>query len=400
MRMKFLTKSILMATASFALAACAGNAPRPATEGEAPAGDTVATAPEAQQGEAVFVSTSLDNYRLATPEKTPQFNTAKDSGTASTVTNPQQSTAQESTRVVDPYTAFPELAEQVFAHTNELIKAGMPDSATAYLQRFRIIKPLWATWETRTDSILFALGKERADRAKAFEPLVLEIQNMNRAQAAYSMVASTADSLIALTPGDSLTAWANAQKQTAYNNTLAKAKKEYAEIKSLADDKAQFAEAKKKANEFLLRYRDFDEVLHIQELIAHIEDLAQATDAEAVKYWEKNDPAQALAKADELIKAGKYGEAKKLLVKLKASKLRKEANEKYKVLADSFCNEQRKATSQLFAKAQKQKDDAKKKELLKQAIAPLDKCLSEYPENSQKQKVVENRQFLEKELAK
>ena len=49
---------------------------------------------------------------------------------------------------------------------------------------------------------------------------------------------------------------------------LEAAKKEYAEIKSLADDKAQFAEAKKKANEFLLRYRDFDEVLHIQELIA------------------------------------------------------------------------------------------------------------------------------------
>ena len=77
----------------------------------------------------------------------------------------------------------------------------------------------------------------------------------------------------------------------------------------------------------LLRYRDFDEELHIQSLIAYIQDLMQSTDAEAVKYWEKNDPAQALAKADELIKAGKYGEAKKLLTKLKASKLRKEANE-------------------------------------------------------------------------
>jgi hypothetical protein len=400
MRMKFLNKSLLMATAAFALAACAGNAPRPATEGESlPTGDTATTtSSEDQQGQAIFVSNSLDSYRLATPEKTPQFDTAKDSGPASSVTGPQ--TAQESTRVVDPYTAFPDLADQVFAHANELIKAGQPDSATAYLQRFRIIKPLWATWEAKADSILNALGKERADRAKAFEPLVLEIQNMNRAQAAYSMVASTADSLIALAPGDSLTAWANAQKQTAYNNTLAKAKKEYAEIKSLADDKAQFAEAKKKASEFLLRYRDFDEVLHIQELIAHIEELAQATDAEAVKYWETNDPAQALAKADELIKAGKYADAKKLLVKLKASKLRKEANEKYKTLADTFCNEQRKATSQLFAKAQKQKDDAKKKDLLKQAIAPLDKCLSEYPDNSQKNKVVENRQFLEKELAK
>lgn len=388
-----------MATAAFALAACAGNAPRPSTEGEnVPAGNEAVTSADAQQEQPIFVSNSLDNYRLATPEKTPQFDTSKVSGPATE--NPQLSTAQESTRVVDPYTAFPELAEQVFAHTQKLIDAGLPDSATAYLQRFRIIKPLWATWEARTDSILFALGKERADRAKAFEPLVLEIQNMNRAQAAYSMVASTADSLIALAPGDSLTAWANAQKQTAYNNTLAKAKKEYAEVKSLADDKAQFAEAKKKANELLLRYRDFDETLHIQQLIAHIEELAQSTDAEAVKYWEKNDPAQALAKADELIKAGKYGEAKKLLIKLKASKLRKEANEKYKALADAFCNEQRKATSQLFAKSQKQKDDAKKKELLKQAIAPLDKCLSEYPDNSQKNKVVENRQFLEKELAK
>ena len=71
MRMKFLTKSILMATASFVLAACAGNAPRPATEGEAPAGDTVATAPEAQQGEAVFVSTSLDSYRSSIPPRIP-----------------------------------------------------------------------------------------------------------------------------------------------------------------------------------------------------------------------------------------------------------------------------------------------------------------------------------------
>ena len=150
----------------------------------------------------------------------------------------------------------------------------------------------------------------------------------------------------------------------------------------------------------MLRYRDFDKELHIQELIKQIQDMQQATDAEAIKYWEKNDPVQALAKADELVKAGKYGEAKKLLIKLKASKFRKEANEKYKALADTFCNEQRKATSQLFAKAQKQKDDAKKKELLKQAIAPLDKCMSEYPDNSQKNKVIENRQFLEKELAK
>ena len=284
MKYKLLNKAFLLPVA-FALAACAGNAPRPATEsGNAPADETAtAEAPESQQGEAVFISNSLDNYRLATPEKTPQFG-----DTSAAIKTPEAAKEQP----VDPYTAFPDLADKVFAHTQNLIDAGLPDSATAYLQRFRIIKPLWATWEARTDSILFALGKERADKAKAFEPLVLEIQNMNRAHAAYSMVATSADSLIALTPGDSLVNWANAQKQLAYKNTLSKAKKEYADIKSLAEDKAQFAEALAKANELLLRYRDFDKELHIQELIKQIQDMQQATDAEAIKYWEKNDPVQ------------------------------------------------------------------------------------------------------------
>ena len=244
------------------------------------------------------------------------------------------------------------------------------------------------------------LGKSRAEKIKAFEPLVLQIQNMNRAQAAYSLVAETADSLIALAPGDSLTRWAQQQKATAYKNTLVKAKKDYASVKSLADDHAQFAEAQKKAAELQMRYRDFENELHIQALIDYIAGLAAANDSEAAKYWESHDPAEALAKIDDLIKAGKYAEAKKILNKLKASKLRKEANAKYQELANTFCNAQRKTTSQLFSKAQKQKDDAKKKKLLQDAIAPLEKCLNEYPENSQRQKVIDNKQFLEKELAK
>ena len=87
-------------------------------------------------------------------------------------------------------------------------------------------------------------------------------------------------------------------------------------------------------------------------------------------------------------------------MKLRASKLRKEANELYTKLANNFCTKQRKTTSQMFAKAQKQKDAAKKKKLLNEAIAPLDKCLTEYPDNPQKQKVEENKKFLEQELGK
>lgn len=230
--------------------------------------------------------------------------------------------------------------------------------------------------------------------------MVFQIQNMNRANANYDLVSETADSLIALAPGDSLTQWAKAQKVLAYTNTLAKAKKEYATIKALADNQAQFAEAEKQAVILQMRYRDFEDSLHLQALIDHIRELAQANDAEAAKYWESNNPVQALAKADSLLQKEKFAEAKTLLNKLKASKLRKEANELYLKLADTYCTKQRKSTSQIFAKAQKQKDMAKKKKMLQDAIIPLDKCLTEYPDNPQKQKVEENKQFLEQELKK
>jgi hypothetical protein len=429
MSIKILYKSLLMPAVAFALAACAGNTPCPATDaapqasagevaadtqavpqGNAPAGessiagDKSASAPGKQAGtpqsdaSPVFTSSALDSYRLASPDSIPATSPHK-GGSADNVAHNTPIPVLNDIPV-DPYTAFPALVSRVFAYADSLYAQGLTDSASAYLQRFRIIKPLWNTWETQADSMLNEFGKTRAEKAKAFEPYVLTIQNMNRVQAAYSMVKETADSLIALAPGDSLVNWANGQMQVAYKNTLAKAKKEYASIKALADDHAQFKEAAQKANELQMRYRDFEKELQIQSLIDYIAGLMAANDSEAAKYWESHDPAQALAKADTLIKASKFADAKSLLTKLKASNLRKEANDKYQELATTFCNAQRKATSQIFAKAQKQKDAAKKKKLLQDAIAPLDKCLAEYPEYTQKQKVVDNKSFLEKELAK
>ena len=432
MNTRFFSKTLLVPAMALALAACAGNAPCPSTDVPPQEGDQASAQTEAPSQQATtpagvtasnttasneqaqapantgkkqpsgaqtaehmgaFDSQALDTYRLNTPENIPGAKEQAGSRSESEPTLAAQAAP-------DPYTSFPALAATIFAHADSLYAQGFIDSASAYLERFRIIKPLWNVWFTTADSMLNEFGKTRAERAKEFEPLVFQIQNMNRAQAAYSIVAETADSLMSLTPGDSLVKWAKGQKAIAYKNTLAKAKKEYDSIKALADNKAQFAEAQKKAEEFQMRYRDFENDLHIQALIDYIAGLAAANNSEAAKYWESHDPAEALAKADELIKNSKYGEAKNLLEKLKASKLRKEANDKYQELANTFCNAQRKMTSQIFAKAQKQKDADKKKKLLQDAIAPLEKCLSEYPENSQKQKVIDNKQFLEKELAK
>lgn len=428
---KRLELATLIAAAALALSACAGNAPCPATEApvqqpadmpaanvataDAPkqATETVQQASEqgkpqtttstkaapsktaTGEGQVTFTSDALDRYRLSTPDSVPVVN--GDRGADNVVCTSPEAAA---VAVPDPYTDFPALAARVFAHADSLYAAGLSDSATAYLQRFRVIKPLWGTWESQADSMLNEFGKTRAEKAKEFEPLVLTIQNMNRVKSAYSMVAEIADSLIALAPGDSLVNWAKVQKQNAFANTLEKAKKEFAQIKSLADDQAQFAEALKKIEEFRMRYGDFEETLRIREYTEHVKEMMQSADAEAAKYWESHDPAEALAKADTLIAASKFAEAKQLLIKLKASKLRKEANQKYNELATAFCNAQRKTTSQIFAKAQKLKDAAKKKKLLQDAIAPLEKCLAEYPENPQKGKVLDNKKFLEKELAK
>lgn len=430
------------ALSALTLSACVGGAPAPATApdsvngaepvldassqaGEGSSQGNIGVAKAAEHGSAATAAGKpLSDQRLSTRDGSPsadhasQASIQKSSATSDASSVASADASSEASKAsadafnnalknafnapgqIDPYTAFPTLAEGVFAHAEALYKAGLADSAVAYLQRFRIIKPLWMQWESKADSMIFEFDKTRMARLKQYEPLVFEIQNMNRAKSSYSMVVQTADSLIAMAPGDSLSSWAEGQKQVAYKNTLAKAQKEYAEIKALAEDKAQFAEADKRAHAFQMRYRDFEDVLHIQALVDHIQDLMHATDPAAMKFWESHDPAKALAEADAAIKAGKYSEAKATLNKLKASKLRKEATAKTQELADAYCNAKRKETSVIFAKAQKQTEPAKKRELLQQAIEPLDKCLSEYPNNSQKKKIIDNKQFLEKEIAK
>ncbi len=403
------------------LAACAGTAPAPEAapstpaseapaQSQASAAETTAAAPSAPAGEStpaaesqvLFNSQQLDNYRLATPENVPtsqQFGAAQSSNQPGTqVASPAD--AQTSQYPPDPYKDFPALTESVFAYADSLYRAGFTDSATAYLERFRIIKPLWLQWERRADSLLNEFGKTRAEKSKQFDPMVLKIQNMNRAQSAYSLVKETADSLIALNPGDSLVAWAGEQKKLAFTNTLQKARRDLAEIRALAEGRAEFNAAQEKLKEFQLRYRDFEDSLQTAALAARIQELAAVADSVAKNYWATHDPAQALAQADTLKNQEKFPEAKDLLNKLMFSNLRQQALEKYNALADAYCNKQRKITSQLFTKAQKQKDPQNKKSLLQDAIDSLDNCLVEYPDYSQKQKVIDNKDFLQKELSK
>ena len=400
------------------LAACAGTAPAPSTTEPAPAAPAAepsaeqpqtaapAAAPSAPASESpAQASAPAAEQPAPTSEPAASVAPAAEATPASSESQPipvadTLAPAQVAAQPMDPYTAFPALVDEVFSFADSLYRAGYTDSATAYLERFRVIKPLWLQWEKRADSLLNEFGKTRAEKSKQFDPMVFKIQNMNRAQSAYSLVKETADSLIALNPGDSLVAWAKDQQQIAYSNTLQKARRDLAEIRALAEGRAEFNAAQEKLKEFQLRYRDFEDSLQTAALAARIQELASIADSVAKDYWAKHDPAQALAQADTLKNQEKFPEAKDLLNKLMFSNLRQQALEKYNALADAYCNKQRKITSQLFTKAQKQKDSQNKKSLLQDAIDSLDNCLVEYPDYSQKQKVIDNKDFLQKELSK
>jgi len=418
-KLQFYSKGLFCATAIAALSACAGNTLAPCTEPQKQPDTTANSNVEVKEKEqntetlpvqkeitAVAAVKEPSNNTEPTKEVIP-VKTSIDSSTSKSsseqtnpvVENDSSGYSPSSTKLpIDPYTVFPAMADSVFAYAEALYKEGLVDSATSYLQRFRIIKPLWNNWENKTDSLLKEFGKSQAERAKQYEPLVLQIQNMNRVQSAYNIVAETADSLIALAPGDSLIRFANEQKQIAYANTLVKAKKDQDRIWKLAQEQARFDEAEKQAQTLLMRYRDFDDTLHIQAMIESIREQGQTINSSLAKYWESHDAEKAMAEVEDYIAKEQFSKAKDLLNKLKASKLRKEAIDKYTLLADTFCNAQRKLTSAAFGKAQSQKDDEKKKKLLQDAISYLDKCLSEYPETTQKKKVEENKSFLEKEL--
>ncbi|MCF0223396.1 MAG: hypothetical protein HUK20_03940 [Fibrobacter sp.] len=388
-------KVLIAAAAAALFGACAGNTPTPqTTENAVPAQGEMKQPPSDEQI-SENITPILANSSSSTTEPSVESQTSETTSVEQASAAP--SSSSKAPDLLDPYTAFPALADDVFKNADSLYKEGAIDAAVSYLKRFRIIKPLWVEWETRTDSMLAVYGQTNAERAKQFEPLVLQIQNMNRVQSAYSMVAATADSLIALFPGDSLVNFANEQKKIAYKNTLLKGHKEKTQILELAEKQAKFDEALKRAGELQMRYRDFEAELQTEALISHLQTLKGSVSEADKKYWEKNDPEAALAKVDTLIEKRKYDTARELLNKLKASPLRERALKKYQLLADAYCTAQRKTASQLYSKSTKQSDVQKKKRILQEAITNLHSCSDAYPDYEKIKTVTDNINFLQAE---
>lgn len=317
--------------------------------------------------------------------------------TAKTITD---TVVKSTAKIVDPYKAVPSLVENILLRADTLLSRGEPDSAAFYLERFIVLKPLWSEWQNQAQEIYARTKKTQYERAQEFKPIILQILNMNSAGSAFDLVKAFTDSLISLNPGDSLIQWAQKQKQKSYQKNLDKALQEKRKILNAANESGRFKEAQEPIQKLKARYYYFEDTLKLEATLEQLNLLDAETSKDDQLYWRSHDPEAALKEAQKLASEKKYKQAHSLLIKLKASDLRQRAIEHLESLAEQFCNEERKNASVLFVSSQKKSNTIQKQQKIQQAIEALNRCIETYPDYSQKAKVIDNREFLKKELSR
>ncbi len=317
-----------------------------------------------------------------------------------TTTPTTDSVLEEKQLVVNPYRDIPALVKSVLEYADSLLSKGKSDSAASYLEQFIVLKPLWDEWQAQAQSIYARTKKTQAIRAEEFKSLTLQILNMNSVGAGFDLVKAFTDSLILMNPGDSLVFWAQKQNQIALQKNLKKARQEKEKILAEANKNNQFKTAQEQIEQLKTRYYYFDDSLQLESTLIQLKEMEASISEQDQLFWQSNDPQKSLEQAQKWIAEKNYSKARTLLIKLNSSILRQKALEQMDVLAESFCNEERKKTSVLFQASQKAPNEIQKKKKLADAINGLNRCLEQYPEYSQKEKVINNRQFLENELSR
>lgn len=317
-----------------------------------------------------------------------------------TTTPTTDSVLEEKQLVVNPYRDIPALVKSVLEYADSLLSKGKSDSAATYLEQFIVLKPLWDEWQAQAQSIYARTKKTQAIRAEEFKSLTLQILNMNSVGAGFDLVKAFTDSLILMNPGDSLVFWAQKQNQIALQKNLKKARQEKEKILAEANKNNQFKTAQEQIEQLKTRYYYFDDSLQLESTLIQLKEMEASISEQDQLFWQSNDPQKSLEQAQKWIAEKNYSKARTLLIKLNSSILRQKALEQMDVLAESFCNEERKKTSVLFQASQKAPNEIQKKKKLADAINGLNRCLEQYPEYSQKEKVINNRQFLENELSR
>ena len=62
---------------------------------------------------------------------------------------------------MDPYKAFPALANYVFSYADTLSRAGQTDSASVILNSFSTMAPMWEKWQAHSDTLREAKKRQK-----------------------------------------------------------------------------------------------------------------------------------------------------------------------------------------------------------------------------------------------
>ncbi|MCK9181603.1 MAG: hypothetical protein M0P13_01815 [Fibrobacteraceae bacterium] len=381
----------LISAVALVFFACAGQAPKQETNNSVQ--NEYKVTEKFSENKPVVSSSSVENRKSDAAESSSSL--TKETKVEE-VFLADSSNAEDASKVVfDIYTEIPKLANMALARADSFVALGMLDSASAIVEQFSVLNPLWIEWQSQAKLLSQKIQNAYSVKSRELKPLALNLINANTRGASYSEVKVLADSLKSLSPGDSLVNFADSILKISFAKTFEKVRTAKASAMVFAEEKAKFVLAQQKLTELAMRYPEFVDTLDLKGALVKVSSLREELTSSDVEYWKSHDPKKALENAKKMIPTKEWDAAKSSLIRLKASELRGGALRELDTLYAAYCTDKRKLAAAYFAKSKKTGKD----ELVK-AIDALNACLDFAPDYSEKATVISNREFLRKEMEK
>lgn len=299
----------------------------------------------------------------------------------------------------EPYIEIQRMVAESFSYAQDLFNEGKVDSAIHFLENFQMLDPLWKNWMVNVHNDIKKYKDFSNQEIEKFKGLSFAIVNEMAVGADYGSVCRLADSLIALSPGDSLRLFAEEKKQLAFHKTYLKVQTEMKKIELMAKQSGDYKKADSLAQRLKMRYRDFVDTLHLDSWNAAFFKIASSQN-DNKDFWATNNPQKFLEDAKTLFAKGKIDESLKIFESLLSSPLRNRALEERTRLGMEFCKNSRASAAELYAKALKQKDSKKKQDFIQQAIQKLSNCTEYFQEIPDAFQAETDKKLLLEELSK
>jgi tetratricopeptide (TPR) repeat protein len=275
--------------------------------------------------------------------------------------------------------------------------SGQPAQAAAVVDEYLALYPLLKDYK---DSLENADQQESLATGTSPVAMIIDkISNLQAVQADYGVMRPLFAEAYASPLTDSLLSWVRDQEKNSISRNRQKIKQQLVLISETMNKEADF----KKADELMIvletRHAWFATEFEFDRVRALI-NTKRATISEKAGDLSGVNVDELEKEANALMGQGQLLAARDLFQKLLSSdQKRKSALKSLNQIADNYCSEKRQMASKLFAEARSQSRAASKRDALTKALNNLDSCLKEFPDTPLKEKIVDNREVILKDLA-